>query len=48
MINFVKGLELDDVSAAARLLEPGARVRVVFDDRPEGRVTDFHYVLAEG
>ena len=47
MINFVKGLELGDVPAAARLLEPGARVRVVFNDQPEGRVTDFHYVLAE-
>ena len=47
MVNFVRGLDLNDVPAAAERLEPGQRVRVVFVDQPEGRVTDFHYELAE-
>ncbi len=47
MVNFVRGLDLNDVPAAAKRLEPGQRVRVVFVDQPEGRVTDFHYELAE-
>ncbi len=46
MLNFVRGLDLDDVPAAAARLEPGTRVRVVFKDQPEGRATDFHYELA--
>ena len=27
-------------------LKPGAKVKVVFKDAPEGRITDFHYELA--
>jgi len=46
MVNFVRGLDLSDVPAAAARLRPGARVRVVFAERREGRVTDFHYELA--
>ncbi len=46
MLNFVRGLDLDDVPAAAARLAPGTRVRVAFVDAPEGKVTDFHYVLA--
>lgn len=45
MVNFVKGMDLSDVPAAAARLVPGARVRVQFTERPEGRITDFHYVL---
>ena len=45
LLNFVGGLALDDPAAAARRLRPGARVRVVFKDAPEGRITDFHYEL---
>lgn len=45
MLNFVKGLDLSDVVAAAERLRPGARIRVEFVDRPQGQVTDFHYVL---
>lgn len=48
LLNFVRGLDLQDLPAAAKRLRPGARVRVVFDDLPQGRITDFHYVLAEG
>jgi uncharacterized OB-fold protein len=46
MVNFVRGLDLSDVPAAAKKLEPGTRVKVVFAERRDGRVTDFHYELA--
>lgn len=47
LLNFVRGIDLSDLPAAAARLQPGARVRVVFKDAPEGRITDFHYeVLA--
>lgn len=45
LINFVEGLDLSDVRAAAKALKPGTKVRVRFKDRPEGRITDFHYEL---
>lgn len=45
MINFVRGLDLTDVPAAGKRLLPGTRVKVVFKDQPEGRITDFHYEL---
>ena len=46
LLNFVKGLDLADVPAAAARLKPGTRVQVVFSSKPEGRITDFHYALA--
>jgi uncharacterized OB-fold protein len=46
MVNFVHGLDLSDVPAAAARLAPGARARVKFIDAPQGRITDFHYELA--
>ena len=46
MVNFVHGIDLSDVPAAAQRLRPGTRVRVAFVDQPQGRVTDFHYLLA--
>ena len=46
MANFVRGMDLGDVPAAAARLKPGTRVRVEFIDQPQGKVTDFHYVLA--
>lgn len=45
MINFVRDLDLSNVKSAAERLEPGRRVRVKFVDQPQGRITDFHYVL---
>ncbi|MFQ5899787.1 MAG: Zn-ribbon domain-containing OB-fold protein, partial [Candidatus Methylomirabilia bacterium] len=39
-LNFVRGLDVTDVVAAAGRLKPGARVRVDFVERPQGRVTD--------
>lgn len=45
MVNFVRGLDLADVPAAAARLAPGTRVRVRFDEERRGRITDFHYEL---
>jgi uncharacterized OB-fold protein len=47
LVNFVRGMDLSDVPAAAAKLKPGTKVKVVFKDTPEGRITDFHYELAE-
>ena len=46
MVNFVRGMDLGDVPAAAAKLKPGTRVKVQFIDEPQGKITDFHYVLA--
>jgi uncharacterized protein len=45
LINFVRGIDLSNVEEAAQRLNPGTRVRVEFIDNPQGRITDFHYVL---
>lgn len=45
LLNFVRGIDLSDPGVAAEKLRPGTRVRVAFDDQPEGRITDFHYVV---
>ena len=45
LVDFVRGLDLSRVEEAAERLVPGARVRVVFNAEPEGRITDFHYEL---
>jgi uncharacterized OB-fold protein len=45
LLNFVRGIDLTHVEAAAERLVPGARVRVVFADQRQGRITDFHYEL---
>lgn len=46
LINFVRDLDLTNLEEAAGRLKPGTRVRVQFQDRPQGRITDFHYVLS--
>ena len=46
MVNFVHGMDLSDVPVAAARLVPGSRVRVEFVAAPQGKITDFHYVLA--
>ena len=46
MINFVKGLDLTQVPAAAAKLVPGTKVKVQFIESPEGKITDFYYLLA--
>ena len=43
--NYVEGLDMSNVDAAMTRILPGARVRVEFIAEPEGRVTDFYFVL---
>ena len=45
MVNFVKDVDLSDISRGAELLAIGNRVQVVWEDRRHGRITDFHYQL---
>lgn len=45
--NYVDGLDLSDYEAAMKRLAPGKRVRVVFQENREGRITDFSFVCIE-
>ena len=45
--NYVDGVDLSDYDSAMRALAPGARVRVLFAQEREGRVTDFSFVLVD-
>ena len=44
--NYVEDLDMTDVEAAMDRIAPGARVEVRFIAEPEGKVTDFYFVLA--
>jgi NAD(P)-dependent dehydrogenase (short-subunit alcohol dehydrogenase family) len=43
ILNFVHGLDLSDIDAAAEYLFEYDRVRVRFADERGGRITDFHF-----
>jgi uncharacterized protein len=43
IINYVSGIDLTDVDAAAERLMARPRVRAVFKPEREGRITDFHF-----
>jgi uncharacterized OB-fold protein len=45
--NYVDGLDLSDYDAAMKKLAPGRRVRVLFADAREGRITDFSFVCVD-
>lgn len=45
--NYVEGVNLDDFESAMKSLAPGKRVRVVFQDNREGRITDFYFACLE-
>ena len=45
LLNFVEGLDLTDLDAAAARLLDRPRVQVVFHDDRHGRMTDFHFRL---
>jgi uncharacterized OB-fold protein len=45
ILNYVHGVPLDDLDVAGALLLEQPRVRAVFKDKPEGRITDFHFEL---
>jgi len=46
MVNFVKEFDMSDLQAASLRVKLGTRVKVKWIDKPEGRATDFYYVLA--
>jgi len=46
MVNFVKEFDMSDLRAASGRVKPGVRVKVKWIDKPEGKATDFYYVLA--
>lgn len=43
MVNYLRGVDLSDIPAAARRLAVGQPLRVAWSDRPEGRMTDFWF-----
>lgn len=45
ILNFIRGLDLSDPDAAGDVLFKRSRVRVVFEDQPLGRITDFHFTV---
>jgi uncharacterized OB-fold protein len=45
ILNFVTGIDLSDVDAAAAELMRQPAVEVIFGDDPQGRITDFHFAL---
>jgi uncharacterized OB-fold protein len=47
VLNFVKGVDLSDIEAAAARLLQRPRVEVVFHEQRRGRITDFHLELDE-
>ena len=44
--NYIEGLDMSDVDQAMQVIKPGTRVKVEFSPEPQGRVTDFYFVLA--
>lgn len=44
--NYIEGMDLSNVDTAMNSIKPGARVRVEFIPEPQGKVTDFYFVLA--
>lgn len=47
LLNNVSGVDLTDIDAASERLLKRPRVRVRFKEKREGRITDFHFELAE-
>ena len=47
ILNHVGGLDLSDLNAAAAKLMRRPRVKAVFKEERQGRITDFHFVLEE-
>jgi uncharacterized OB-fold protein len=46
LVNLVRGLDLSDIDAAAARLQKQPRVHALFIAEPQGRITDFSFVLA--
>jgi uncharacterized protein len=45
MVNFIKEFDMSDLKGAQQHIKPGTRVKVRWIEKPEGRATDFYYVL---
>ncbi|MHB8693821.1 MAG: Zn-ribbon domain-containing OB-fold protein [Solirubrobacteraceae bacterium] len=45
ILNYLDGIDLSDIDAAAEVLMRWPAVEVVFEDEPQGRITDFHFRL---
>lgn len=45
--NYVDGLDYSDLDKAMEHIAPGTKVKVLFSDKREGRITDFSFVLDE-
>lgn len=45
--NYIERLDFSDISAAKDKIRPGTRVKVEFIAEPQGRVTDFYFVLPD-
>ncbi len=48
VLNYVSGVDLSDLEAAAQRLIRRPRVSVQFAGRREGRITDFHFSVIDG
>ena len=46
ILGFVKAVDLSNPDEAVEKLKIGTKVKVIFKDKPEGRVTDFWFELA--
>lgn len=46
LLNHVSGVDLSDIDAAAYILMKRPRVRTIFKERREGRITDFGFEIA--
>jgi uncharacterized protein len=45
--NYIDGLDCSEADEAMKKIAPGTRVRVVFADQREGRITDFSFELID-
>lgn len=45
--NYVDGLDLSNFDKAMKKIAPGTRVKVVFAEERQGRITDFSFACAE-
>ncbi|MGF7162605.1 hypothetical protein FHS85_004259 [Rhodoligotrophos appendicifer] len=47
VLNYITGVDLTDIDAAAEILLKRPRVRAIFKEQREGRITDFHFEVIE-
>jgi uncharacterized OB-fold protein len=45
ILNYISGIDLSDLSRAATFLMTRPRVRAVFSEVRQGRISDFHFVV---